>query len=62
MSLIEDQMCAANAARQEDCHNSYLEHLAEKEAKRITDEQAVMFSVKANWERLIEKRTSKVFH
>jgi len=62
VSLVDDQICAANAARQEACHNAYLEHLAEQEAKRIADEQAAMFSVKANWERLIEKRTPKVLH
>ena len=38
MSIAEDQMRAANAARKEESHNSALEHMAFLEQQRIASE------------------------
>ena len=62
MSLLEEQTAAANTIRKKDNRHAALEHMAELEAKRIESEAAMKSTVKANWERLIEKRKSKVLH
>ena len=52
----DDQIRESNAASREEIRNSNLEYMAELEAKRLEVENLRTFSVKANWERLIEKR------
>lgn len=46
-----------NAKRKEECHNAAAEYMAELEAKRIASEAAYSNSIKANWERLLSKRS-----
>ncbi len=60
MSLLEDQIKEANAKHKETVSNCAIEHLEFLEKERIATEKFTQNSVKANWERLREKRFPKV--
>ena len=56
MSIVEARIAAANEAAKEDNKKAALEYMVELEAKRKAGEASVSSSVKANWERLNNKR------
>lgn len=59
MALLDDQMREENTKRKEDCRNAAAEHMAELDTKRIASEAVYNSSVKANWERLLSKRSTQ---
>jgi hypothetical protein len=56
VSIVETRIAAANVAAKEENKKAALEYMAELEAKLKADEASVSTSVKANWERLVNKR------
>ena len=56
MSQVEEAIKEHNEKSKADAVNADVQHMAELEAQRIADEQAVYNSSKAAWERLNAKR------
>jgi hypothetical protein len=56
VSKIHEEIEKHNLRSKEDMKSAAIEHMAELESKRIAAERSMQFSVKMNWERLIERR------